>query len=275
MIPRSALYVVGLWSALTLEANLHAAELPGITAHRGASYDAPENTLAAFRLAWDLGADAVEGDFYLTKDKQIVCIHDADTKRTSSQKLVVQDSLLEELQKLEYGTWKAPRFAGEKLPTLSDVLAVIPAGKTFVIELKSKVAIVPFLVNELKLAHRSDIGIMIISFDAATITKCKQMMPEYPAHWLTGFKKSATGLLAPTAKKISRTVQQCGADGVGIEAKREQVTAKFVADLKAGGCREFHVWTVDTPEDAKYFRDLGAMMITTNRPDLIRQSFTP
>ncbi len=54
-----------------------------ITAHRGASHDAPENTLAAFRLAWERGADAIEGDFYLTADEQVVCIHDSTTERTA------------------------------------------------------------------------------------------------------------------------------------------------------------------------------------------------
>ena len=54
-------------------------------AHRGASQEAPENTLASFRLAWEQGADAIEGDFYLTKDQRIVCLHDANTKRTCRQ----------------------------------------------------------------------------------------------------------------------------------------------------------------------------------------------
>ena len=66
------------------------AEAQMITAHRGASYDAPENTLASFKLAWEQGADAIEGDFYLSADKQIVCIHDADTQRTAGMKLVVE-----------------------------------------------------------------------------------------------------------------------------------------------------------------------------------------
>ena len=74
-----------------------------IVAHRGASSDAPENTLPAFRRAWELGADAIEGDFRLTKDGRIVCIHDKDTKRVADAKLVVSDATLAQLRTLDVG----------------------------------------------------------------------------------------------------------------------------------------------------------------------------
>ncbi len=107
-----------------------------IVGHRGASFDAPENTIAAFKLAWEQQADGIEGDFYITKDKQVVCIHDADTKRTAGKKLVVAESTLTELRELEYGKWKDAKFAGEPIPTFEEVLKVVPSGKLFVIELK-------------------------------------------------------------------------------------------------------------------------------------------
>ena len=109
-----------------------------IVAHRGASFDAPENTLAAFRLAWEQGADAVEGDFYLTADQQIVCLHDKDTKRTAPNQTsrVVSKSTLAELQQLDVGSWKAEKYKGEKIPTLQEVLKVIPANKKILIEIE-------------------------------------------------------------------------------------------------------------------------------------------
>ena len=82
-----------------------------IVAHRGASFDAPENTLAAFRLAWQQGADAIEGDFYLSKDNQIVCIHDADTKRTAVVSRQVAESTLAELRELDVGRSSWPSFS--------------------------------------------------------------------------------------------------------------------------------------------------------------------
>ncbi|MFM1902441.1 MAG: hypothetical protein RLZZ440_341, partial [Planctomycetota bacterium] len=80
-----------------------AAQAQLITAHRGASYDAPENTLAAFRLAWEQGADAIEADFRLTSDGQIVCVHDADTERVAGVRHVVAETPLAELRALDAG----------------------------------------------------------------------------------------------------------------------------------------------------------------------------
>lgn len=84
-----------------------------IVAHRGASYDAPENTLAAFRLAFEKDADGIEGDFYLTSDNRIVCIHDSDTERVAGKKLIVAKSTLAELKQLDVGSWKDKKWHAE------------------------------------------------------------------------------------------------------------------------------------------------------------------
>ena len=140
-----------------------------ITAHRGASHDAPENTLAAFQLAWEQAADAIEGDFRLSSDGRIVCVHDADTKRVAGVNHVVADTPLEQLRELDAGRWKDARFEGEKLPTFAEVLAAVPPGKRFFIELKTGPAIVPVLVEELA-AWRGDPALLtIIAFDADTV----------------------------------------------------------------------------------------------------------
>ena len=76
-----------------------------ITAHRGASYDAPENTISAFKLAWEQGADAFEGDFYLTADGKVICAHDKDAKRVAGSPLVMEKSTTEELRALDVGSW--------------------------------------------------------------------------------------------------------------------------------------------------------------------------
>src|SRR4051812_19201695 len=108
-----------------------------IIAHRGASHDAPENTLAAVRLAWAQHADAVEVDVHLTRDWRLAVIHDPDTRRTGDEVCVVADSTLAELQRLDVGQWKDPRFAGERIPTLEDVFGSVPDGKRTFVELKS------------------------------------------------------------------------------------------------------------------------------------------
>lgn len=242
-----------------------------ITAHRGASHDAPENTLAAFRLAWEQAADAIEGDFRLSGDGQIVCVHDADTKRVAGVNHVVASAPLAELRTLDAGRWKDARFEGERLPTFAEVLAALPAGKRFFIELKTGPEIVPPLVKELA-AWRGDHSLLtIIAFDADAVAECKRALPAIRAHWLTSFKQDKpSGAWRPTAERIATTVKECGADGVGMQGQREVIDKGFVERLTAGGVREFHVWTVDSPDDALAFRELGAMGITTNRPAFLR-----
>jgi glycerophosphoryl diester phosphodiesterase len=243
-----------------------------IVAHRGASFDAPENTLAAFQLAWEQNADGVEGDFYLTKDNQIVCIHDKDTLRTGGKKMVVADSTLEDLRSLEYGSWKEEKFRGEPIPTFVEVMKIIPPGKRFVIELKTGPEIVPFLKDQLDLFKPHSKDLLIIAFNQETVAACKETLPEVTAHWLTGYKQDKkTGSWTPTLDEVVAGLKKSKADGLGVQGNREIVTASFVETLRTHGLKEFHVWTVDLPEDASYFKSLGAMGITTNRPAFIRK----
>lgn len=244
-----------------------------IVAHRGASYDAPENTIAAFKEAWKQNADGVEGDFYVTKDQQIVCIHDANTERTAGKKLEVVKSTLAELRALEYGGWKDPKFKGEPIPTFAEVMAVIPEGKLFVIELKTGPEIVPLLKAELERLKPEGRDLLIIAFNKDTVAAVKRDLPEIRVHWLTGYKKNKTnGVWRPTADEVVATLKNSGADGLGTQGNREIVNAEWVESLKNAGLKEFHVWTIDEPEDAKFFQSLGVIGITTNRPALIRKS---
>lgn len=238
-----------------------------IVAHRGASFDAPENTLAAFRLAWQQQSDGIEGDFYLTADQQIVCIHDPDTERTAGVKLEVESSTLGQLRELEYGSWKDPKWRGEAIPTLEQVWETVPDGKLFVIELKSKRAIAPVLAAQLERLYDKRIQVLIIAFDQPTVAACKELMPTVRAHWLTRFEPDSSGSeFEPTAAVVAETVKRLGAEGVGMKAQREVIDSGFARQLKQAGCGEFHVWTVDSVEDAKYFQSLGVVGITTNRP---------
>ena len=250
------------------------AEVPMITAHRGASHDAPENTLAAFRLAWDQNADAIEGDFRLSADGEIVCIHDADTRRTCGVQLVVAETPFTSLRDLDYGRWKAEAFTGEPCPTLAEVLEAVPAEKQFFVELKTGPEIVEPLCRLLDERQVNLDSLVIIAFDEQTVAACKQALPTVKAHSLTGFKETAkgSGEWLPTAATIAETVARCGADGVGMQGRREVIDKAFVAALTEGDVAEFHVWTIDQPGDARYFADLGAIGITTNKPAFIRSS---
>src|SRR6476660_509374 len=108
-----------------------------IIAHRGASFDAPENTIASNKLAFEQGADGVEGDYWLADGGHILDLHDKDTKRVAGKKLVVKTAPFNQRRALDIGTWKDPKWHAERMPTLEEVLAIIPADKKVFLELKS------------------------------------------------------------------------------------------------------------------------------------------
>lgn len=244
-----------------------------IVAHRGASFDAPENTIAAFKEAWRQGADGIEGDFYVTKDQEIVCIHDKDTERTAGKKISVAGSTLAELRRLEYGSWKHKKYSGEPIPTFREVLQCVPDGKLFVIELKTGPEIVPILKQQLADHTGGAKDLLLIAFNADTVKACKKLLPDIRVHWLTGHKRDKfTFAWKPKFKEVVDTLRETGADGLGTQGEKTIVTKKYVTDLQARGLKEFHVWTIDDPADARYFQALGAIGITTNRPAFIRSA---
>src|SRR6266536_3117553 len=114
-----------------------------IIAHRGASRDAPENTLAAVNLAWRQGADAAEVDVQFSRDGKLVVIHDPNTRRTAKRNKKVSDQTLAELRLLDVGRWKGDQWRGERIPTLEEVLETVPNGKRRVVELKAAPNAIP------------------------------------------------------------------------------------------------------------------------------------
>jgi glycerophosphoryl diester phosphodiesterase len=156
-----------------------------IIAHRGASHDAPENTLSAFKLAMEQGADGFETDFYLTSDGQIACFHDKDTERITGKKLLVVKTRLDELRALDVGSWKGPSWKGERIPTMDEALAAVPRDKKIFIELKSSVEIVGPMAKVIEASSLEPEQIVIISFHADAIADCKKKLPHLKALWLS------------------------------------------------------------------------------------------
>jgi glycerophosphoryl diester phosphodiesterase len=238
--------------------------------HRGASHDAPENTLASFRLAWETGADGIEGDFYLTRDGEIVCIHDPTTGRTTGADLPVAGSTLARLRKLDAGVCKGEAWRRERIPTLREVIATIPPGKRLFIELKSGPEILPPLAAVLARSGLNPEQTVILAFNAEVVTASRKLLPRVKALWLSDFRKERTfGSWAPSIEKILLTLKSCGACGLAGRAHRS-IDAAFVRTLHAAGM-EFHVWTVDAPRSAARFASLGADTIFTNRPGWLRE----
>jgi glycerophosphoryl diester phosphodiesterase len=252
-------------------ASLADAPSPLIIAHRGASHDAPENTLAAFRLAWEQDADGIEADFYLTKDGRVACIHDDTTKRTAGVELGVADTTFDELRRLDVGSWKGERWAGERIPSIEEVFATVPKGKRVYVEIKCGPEIVPAVRRAYENSGLSGSQVVVISFKESVISAVKRTMPNVKAIWLVAYRKDdGTGQWTPTISEIIPRLRACKADGIGTEARREVVTDEFVRELRRSKF-EFHTWTVDNPATARYFRALAVQSITTNRPAFLRE----
>ena len=245
-----------------------------IVAHRGASYDAPENTLAAFRLAWDQDADAIEGDFYLTRDRQIVCIHDRTTKRVAPNQpdRNVAESTLDELRTLDVGSWKSSRFANERIPTLAEVLATVPEGRQIFVEIKCGPEVLPVLKPQLAASALKPEQITIICFNEAVVTQARKTMPQYRANWLTSYRqKVKTSPWTPSTEDVLRTLRRAKATGLGSNGNLRVIDLPFVEKVRHAGFG-FHVWPVNDPQAARTFRLLGAESMTTDRPAFIREA---
>jgi glycerophosphoryl diester phosphodiesterase len=240
-----------------------------IIAHRGASWDAPENTLAAFQLAWKQGADGIEGDFRLTADNHLVCMHDASTLRITGTDLEIRKTPLKDLLRLDAGHWKGPRWAGQRIPTLEQVLETVPPGKKIYLEIKDDAGALQSLFSTLSRAGVPLRQVRILSFDPEVIARTKVLIPDVKTHWLTtyeaweseSFSRIFTGILRPS-------LQRTRADGLGGLA-HPGLDVRFSRWLKNLGC-EFHVWTVNDPAELRRYQQMGVCSLTTDRPGLMR-----
>ena len=232
-----------------------------IIAHRGASYLAPENTVASAKLAWELGADAVEIDIHLTKDNRIMVIHDADTKRTCSEKknLSIEKSPSILLRDLDAGSWKGEEFKGEKIPYLSEIIETVPQGKTLVVEIKCGTEVLHPLSLILEKCGKAD-QIVFICFDWKVINETKKQFPENKCYWLSSSK---SGL----SKKIKEAAQE-GLDGINLT---HSIIDDEIMKLAKENNLEVLTWTVDDPGEAKRLTELGVSGITTNRPKWLKE----
>jgi glycerophosphoryl diester phosphodiesterase len=261
----SAVMAVSCWST-----PMPAAQ---IVAHRGASYDAPENTLAATRLAWEQGADAVETDIYLGKDGRIIVHHDKTAKRTAGRDVPVGELTLAEARKLDAGSWKDPKFAGEKIPTLDEQIASIPPGRRLLVEIKVGPEIVGELGRVLRQHGASEKNITVISFNYDALVEVRKQLPQLPTLWLVGHP-------APNGKKNPAAKAPPSVDGMIVKAKAAKftgldlqhtwpLTAADREKIRAAGL-ELHVWTVNDADVAKRWIGWGVASITTDRPAWLR-----
>ncbi|MBN1909111.1 MAG: hypothetical protein JW818_05175 [Pirellulales bacterium] len=156
--PRSiGLGILVLFVFFTTELLAQSGPLPekGICAHRGANRSHPENTLPAFREAIRLGAQMIEFDVYLSRDKQAVVIHDPTVDRTTDGTGRVSEKTLSELKRLDAGSWKDKRFRGTRIPTLAEVLQIMPNNIWLNVHLKGDATLAVLSAREIARQHRT------------------------------------------------------------------------------------------------------------------------
>jgi len=270
--PRLAAHAILLLCLLLVAGMIQRADAVEIIAHRGASHSAPENTLSAVNLAWQRGAGAVEFDVWLTHDGRIVALHDETTERTTGKDWNVAEKTFAQLRALDAGSWKDPTWAGEKIPSLAELLATVPDGKRVFIEIKDEARLVPELERVVRASGKRPEQTVVISFDFAAVQAAKKRMPELCVYWIQGTspkRDKRTGRLSAPPAELMRKCHAAGLDGLDLKYD-SRLTKEIVAEMHRLGL-ELYVWTVNSPDDARRMIALGVDGITTDRPGWLRE----
>jgi glycerophosphoryl diester phosphodiesterase len=225
-----------------------------VIAHRGASSAAPENTMAAFALAIDLGADGIELDVRRSREGQLVVIHDASVDRVTGAAGEVAAMSLEELRGLDAGVRFNARFAGERIPTLREVLSL--ARGRLLVDIELKVAGIESLVLEAVRGAGMHDHVLITSF-----------LEDAVAASLAQGRGVATGLLQERAE-VDRAFD------LGVPVYLPNIRALSDEVMNASGERGVRIipWTVRTKEDARRAVEFGVHGIIADDPTLIRDA---
>jgi glycerophosphoryl diester phosphodiesterase len=241
---------------------------PLIIAHRGASGLSPENTLAAFRKAVEIGAPAIECDVHLTADGVPIVIHDDSVDRTTDGSGKVSAFTSAALRRLDAGAWYGAPFAGERVPLLRETLQLCAGKARLFVELKKGggQALASAALVELDQAAQTDLA--VISFDPELVEIIAQRRPDLPVGFLLG----SVQVTLHGADAAVQAARRIGASFISPQhnaVDERIIAASHRADLPVS------VWTVDDPGRMRQLADLGVDAITTNRPDLALALFQP
>lgn len=220
--------------------------------HRGASAVAPQNTLAAFERAAQQGAQGIELDVHLTRDGQLVVIHDFTVESTTDGAGAVAEMTLAQLQKLDAGAWFSSEFAGERIPTLDEVFAAVGGELLINVEIKSSATGIVNAVVDCIRHHQMETRALISSFDADVLRRLRPLT-DVPLGCLFGFASQS---------QLAEMASFCAA----LHPWHEQVDADFMQRARDLGCL-VNVWTVNDPLRACQLAALGVNSIITDHPE--------
>jgi glycerophosphoryl diester phosphodiesterase len=261
-----AILIAGLrvdWAEALMDIQQHIHSRPPlILAHRGARRQAPENTMAAFRLAAEMGADGVELDVQLSKDGEAVVIHDFNVDRTTNGSGPVKDLTLVELQRLDAGSWYSAEYATQRIPTLAQVLQEFGPRLILNIELKKAIphangleAEVVRLIEDTNLTSR----VIISSFNPLALWRVRRLNPNM-----------STGLLYEPDQPIylrGRWLQPL-VQPQALHPRWDMINEQFVTRSHQHGLA-VRPWTCNEPDAMRRLIDWHADAIITDCPDLL------
>jgi glycerophosphoryl diester phosphodiesterase len=226
--------------------------------HRGARAYAPMNTIPSFELALKQGADGVELDTHLTKDGQLIVLHDFTVDSTTNGKGLAKDMTLKEIKALDAGSSFSTEYAGTQIPTLDEVFEAI-GKKTFInVEIKSESQETDGVERAVAVCiarHNLMSSVIISSFNPLALRRFRAMQPEVPI-----------GYLYSPDYNFSEAME-----GFPHEARHPQdqmIDAAYMNWAKSHNYR-VNTWTVNDPIRAVTLRDLGVDAIITDKPDVI------
>jgi glycerophosphoryl diester phosphodiesterase len=235
---------------------------PLVIAHRGASGSSPENTVAAFRRAETIGAGMIELDVQLTRDREVVVMHDWTLERTTDGQGMVRERTLAELRRLDAGGWFGPAFRGERIPTLREVFDAV--------RLPVNVELKPSGEDGLEaraLAVVEGAGalgrVVFSSFDPGALDRLRARSPEATLAVLW-----EDGPIPEAVRRAERVAARA------LHLRKEVATPAAVAELAAAGLR-IRVWTVNAPDEFNRLAAAGVDGVFTDHPERFLQNPPP
>lgn len=238
-----------------------------VIAHRGASAYYPENTMAAFKGAVEMDAEMIELDIMLSRDGVPVVFHDATLDDHTDGNGKLEHYTLEQLKQLDAGAWRSPRFSGQRIPTLEEVLEFARGKIALNIEIKTE-AVTDNLkggVEEkaIKLVRKYDMEdhVLFSSFDYRAVSHLKELAPDIPAALL--YSSPHSGNMLP-----SELLQKYGADA--FNCHYSELTRKRLRDIRENEIPVF-VYTVNRKRRMRKLIKMGVRGIFSDKPDVLRQ----
>jgi glycerophosphoryl diester phosphodiesterase len=235
-----------------------------IIAHRGASGYAPENTMAAFRKALDMGVCEIETDVHFTSDGELILLHDHTLDRTTDGSGPPAAQSLAQLRCLDAGSWMGQEFAQERLITLDELLVAFQQRFTYHVELKDRTPGIGLATARIVQRHGREADVLVSGFDCGLeLLAAKAAAPGLRSTVLVSPKLDTAGAIAEAAAD--------GHDGISLYV--DLITRDWVNAAHDAGL-EVRCWGVRTPQDMERGANSGCNGMTINWPDWLQQWVT-